>query len=149
MYDPQQEPIESFSGRFGFLSNFSPAEVALDGIVYPTVEHAYQAAKTMSRVQRELIHDAKTPGNAKRFGRDVTLREDWEFVKVDVMRDLLRQKFADTYRGNMLLSTGGALLVEGNHWNDRFWGVCKGVGQNWLGRLLMEIRKDLKESKNG
>jgi len=132
--------INSFSNEFAFLSNFYTSEVVLDGSSYPTVEHAYQAAKTFDSVQRNEIRSAKTPGIAKKLGRKVTLRDDWEQEKISVMRNLLEQKFSQPDLLLALQSTKGFDLVEGNWWGDVFWGVCRGVGQNWLGILLMEIR---------
>lgn len=125
---------------FEFLSNFHPAVVSLDGVEYPTVEHAYQAAKTLDETQRRHIRDATTPGNAKERGGRVSMRPGWDTIKVTVMRDLLLQKFSDPILRARLCDTAPRLLVEGNTWGDRFWGVCDGEGENWLGRLLMEIR---------
>lgn len=136
--------IESFSGEYRFLSNFYPAEVDLDGKTYPTLEHAYQAAKTLSLEQRELIRRAGTPGKAKKMGRQVTLREDWEKIKIGVMRELLRRKFQDRVLRAEIVATGDAKLVESNTWRDFFWGVYQGKGENWLGRLLMEIREEIR-----
>ena len=136
--------ITSFHGEFRFLSNFSPAVVLFDGDVYDTVEHAYQAAKTVDREQRARIRAALTPGIAKRLGRRVTMRPDWDTVKLGVMEDLLRQKFTRTAYTPALLRTGGRDLIEGNTWGDRFWGVCNGSGLNHLGELLMKIRDELK-----
>ena len=135
------DPIDRFAGEFGFLSNFYPAPVTLDGVEYPTVEHAFQAAKTLDESERAWIRRAQTASIAKKRGREVALRDDWESIKVDVMRDLLRRKFAIPELKIWLRATRGRDLVEGNTWNDRFWGQVDGVGQNWLGRLLMEIRE--------
>jgi ribA/ribD-fused uncharacterized protein len=125
---------------YEFLSNFHPAPVRLDRVEYPTVEHAYQAAKTLDETERQHVRSASTPDEAKKRGRRVTVRPDWEQIKVSVMRDLLRQKFSDAVLRDRLLGTAPLILFEGNTWGDRFWGVCDGEGQNWLGRLLMEIR---------
>lgn len=135
--------IESFSGEHRFLSNFFPCDMEVAGVRYPTLEHAFQAEKTTNPTEREIIRIARTPGQAKALGRRVTLREGWNELRVDVMRELLRIKFSDRVLRAELLATGDARLVEGNHWNDRFWGVCKGKGENWLGRLLMELREEL------
>lgn len=135
--------IEAFRGEYRFLSNFWHVYVTYDGEVYPTVEHAYQAAKTLSQEFRSAICYATT-GEAKRMGRQVPMRPDWDSIKIDVMRDLLRQKFAEPELREALLATGDAELVEGNTWNDYFWGVCNGEGQNNLGKLLMEIRDEIK-----
>lgn len=139
--------IDSFSGEWRPLSNFWYAPVVYDGVTYPTNEHAFQAAKTLYTAQRERIQYAESPGEAKRLGRQVTLRPDWEEIKIEVMTDLNRQKYRDNDFRNLLLSTGDASLIEGNHWGDTFWGVCNGVGKNYLGKILMSIRDELKEGK--
>lgn len=132
--------INQFTGPYRFLSNFYPARVVLDGDEYPTVEHAYQAAKT--DIEREVIRRAPTPGIARKLGRMVMVRSDWEVVKVEIMRGLLKQKFSDPKLRQMLLDTGDAELVEGNWWNDTFWGKYKGEGKNMLGVMLMLIRDE-------
>jgi ribA/ribD-fused uncharacterized protein len=136
--------IDRFDGEHAFLSNFWPSPIVLDGIIYPTVEHAFQAAKAVDWLERERIAALPTPGAAKRAGRLVTIRPDWERVKVGIMEDLVRRKFADPELTGMLLATGAEELVEGNTWNDRFWGVCRGVGCNELGKILMRVRADLR-----
>jgi hypothetical protein len=138
--------IESFNGDHRFLSNFWPARVVLDGVEYPTVEHAYQAAKTVDPAERRTIADLPTPGQAKRAGKQVTMRADWDEVKIDLMRDLVRQKFRHPELAGQLLATGEARLIEGNRWGDRFWGQSPvGNGENHLGRILMEVRRELRE----
>ena len=132
--------INSFQGDYRFLSNFWPVRVQLDGATYTTVEHAYQAAKTLDDRERNTVRRALTPGEAKRAGRRVTKRADWEQVKIEVMRVLLQQKFRSDYLHDKLQATRGHELVEGNTWGDTFWGVCRGVGENHLGKLLMQIR---------
>jgi ribA/ribD-fused uncharacterized protein len=138
--------ILEFRGEYAFLSNFYPSEVSLDGIVYPTVEHAYQAAKTLNPTEREMILKLETPGRAKRAGMKVFLREDWEDIKISVMTKLVRQKF--TNHGilrDKLLKTNGLVLLEGNNWGDEFWGVNLRDydGHNHLGNILMKVRKEL------
>lgn len=139
--------IESFSGDYRFLSNFynATAYVVLDGDEYPTVEHAYQASKTTNPDDRRFFRFG-TARDAKRMGRSVILRSDWEEVKLNIMLNLLRQKFTDTDLTKRLLDTKDAELVEGNYWNDTYWGVCNGVGDNHLGKLLMQVRDELRES---
>lgn len=136
--------IEAFQGDYRFLSNFYHAPVYLDHELYPTVEHAYQAAKTDNPVQRAAIRRAKTPGIAKALGRKATLVSNWNTVKLEVMRSLLFQKFAYEPMRSRLLATGNDELIEGNYWHDYYWGVCNGKGQNHLGKLLMQIRERLK-----
>lgn len=135
--------IDSFEGDYRWLSNFATAPVELDGVLYPTVEHAYQAAKTLDIHQRYRILDL-TAGQAKRYGRRVTLREDWDDIKLDIMQELLEHKFSITLYKNKLLATGCEEIVEGNTWGDTFWGVCNGEGRNELGKLIMRVREKLR-----
>lgn len=133
------EAIESFTGDYRFLSNFYPANVQFDGLIYMSVENAYQAAKTLVKSERKPFREM-SPAAAKKAGRKLTLREDWESVKLTIMADLLTQKFAHADLRELLLATGARKLVEGNWWGDRYWGVDGGVGENHLGRLLMKTR---------
>lgn len=143
--------ITSFSGENHFLSNFYPSIVELDNEYYQTVEAAYQAAKTDIAIERQLIREAETPHKAKKLGRKVTIRSNWEKVKEEIMEDLVRQKFSkNPIIIKMLLETGDKELIEGNSWGDVIWGceLINGewVGKNLLGKLLMKIRE---EKKNG
>jgi len=140
--------IDSFKDEYRFLSNFWPAEVRFEGLQYPSVEHAYQAAKTEDPKERVDVQSCTTPGKAKRQGRKVTMRSDWDDVKVDIMEHLLYEKFAHPELRDRLLQTGTQGLVEGNTWGDTFWGVSGGKGENHLGRILMKIRKDLGDEGN-
>lgn len=136
--------INSFRGEHYFLSNFSPSEICIQNIKYPTVEHAYQAMKAINNEDRKLISNANTPKEAKRLGNTVVCREDWERVRLVVMRGLVFMKFIiNTNLRKQLIDTGDEELIEGNWWKDTFWGVCNGVGENNLGKILMEIRKCL------
>ena len=136
--------INSFRGEHRFLSNFHPIEIEYEGEWYPSVEHAYQAAKTIEKSVR-MFFLAGSSGDAKKLGRSINLRPDWDQVKVPIMRELLKKKFTKgTVLADKLLSTGDEELIEGNWWGDCFWGVCKGKGENWLGKLLMEVRSELK-----
>jgi ribA/ribD-fused uncharacterized protein len=133
--------------EFGCFSNFAPSPVQLDGKVWPTSEHCFQAQKFEDREHREQIRKAKSPMIAARMGRDrkKPLRRDWESVKVGIMRDIVRAKFTqhDDIR-QILLSTGHAKIVEhteiDSHWGDG----GDGSGKNMLGRILMEVREELK-----
>lgn len=136
--------IDSFKGEWAFLSNFAPSPFWHEGLDYPTVEHAFQAMKTLDHGERREISGQPTPGKAKGRGRNVLLRPDWEIVKVGVMRTLVTAKFmSNPNLATKLLSTGDAQLIEGNNWHDRFWGVCDGEGENYLGRILMQVRTDI------
>ena len=136
--------IGPFTGELRWLSNFWPALVKLDGQLYPTVEHAYVAAKTKDPMIRSVIQTTAKPGEVKRLGRQFDLREDWHEIKLQVMEDLLWQKFQEPELKAKLLATGDIPIVEINTWNDTFWGQCKGKGQNNLGKLLMKIRETLR-----
>lgn len=138
--------IDSFEGEYRFLSNFFPIDPIPGGdtLYYPTVEHAYQAQKTTDLAVKRHIAGNKNPGYAKRAGQNVDLRPDWEEIKLDVMLRLLREKFKQPDLRKKLLATGDAHLVEGNHWKDTFWGVYKGIGENHLGRLLMQVREEIR-----
>lgn len=141
------EGIYGFTDQYSFLSNFEPCKVVYEGVMYPTVEHAYQAAKTLDPTERDLIRRCVFPGQAKRFGKKITVRDDWEKIKVDVMYRLLIQKFSREPFYDKLLATDDLYIEETNTWGDEFWGVCGGKGQNVLGNILMEIRQWLKEDK--
>ena len=142
--------ITEFDGKYAFLSNFFYAPFVYDGIIYPTNEHFFQAMKTLDQEKRKQIAEAKTPGAAKRMGRQVQLREDWEEVKYTAMRVGVERKF-DAHPGlaEKLIATGDAILIEGNSWHDNTWGSCfcskcaAIAGKNWLGEILMERRKEL------
>lgn len=155
----------SDAGGDSFLSNFFevPGGVAYADERYPTVEHAYQAAKTTDTEARKKIMDAPTPSRAKHLGRAVQLRVGWDRAKLDVMHVLLDRKFATPYMARLLIATAPTELIEGNYWHDNFWGDCRfssrtgaiagarrqGCGQrkecerpghNYLGELLMSVR---------
>ena len=137
--------IDSFSGKYRFLSNFYPSVVIWSSWEWPTVEHAYQAAKSpQDEAYRLACYNAETPGAVKRLGQKCKLRPDWEAKKVQIMRDLVEWKFQQHAElGNKLLATGSEELIEGNHWGDVFWGVCRGYGENHLGKILMAVRTEL------
>lgn len=142
--------IDAFIGLHHHLSNFSNAPVAYAGLEFPNVECAFQAAKCANPADQPQFRDL-TAGQAKRLGRRVRMRDDWERVKLAVMLEMLRQKFTpDRVAGQALLATGDADLVEGNDWGDQFWGCTRGpdgawVGENHLGKLLMRVRAELRE----
>lgn len=133
------DKITEFRAEFFFLSNFSNTPVTINGLTFSNAEAAFQSEKTQDAKIRASFC-AMAPREAKAAGRRLTLREDWEQVKNSVMKKVLIAKFRDPALRAMLLGTGDAELIEGNHWNDTYWGVCNGVGQNMLGKLLMEVR---------
>ena len=141
------EPITSFQEEYKFLSNFYPSTVhIMNGplsVACPTVEHAFQALKTENVSERTEIIKAVSPGAAKLLGRTCTMRSQWNEIKIQSMKSLLKQKFKIPTLKAQLVATGDRELVEGNHHGDVFWGVCKGKGENHLGLLLMEVRAEL------
>ena len=140
--------INRFIDEYEFLSNFYPSPIYDNaGKEYPTVEHYFQAMKTFNPQERELIRSAESPGKAKRIGRLVQLREDWEDRKLDIMEKALIQKFQILRLREKLLATGNEELIEGNFWHDTYWGVCKGEGENHLGKLLMNIREKIRDGE--
>lgn len=140
-----KDPIVDFRGPYRFLSNFHMAPVDWMGEQYPSTEHAYQAAKTLDPAKQKWIREMGNCYQAKKAGNTVDLRPDWENIKVWVMTTLVREKFLRHWDlREMLLATKDTLLVEGNTWGDTFWGVCEGKGRNELGKILMDVRDDLK-----
>lgn len=150
--------INSFTGRYRFLSNFYPVTIEHQGIKYPSVEHYYVAMKIKNDQQidgryityidcREMI--AKMPaeqaGKVKQFGKIIKVRKDWDDVKLDIMLWGVREKFKNEDLKQLLLDTDGEELVEGNWWGDKFWGVSNGEGENHLGKILMRVREELKQ----
>ncbi len=142
------EVIDRFDGEYRFLSNFYPSIIFdSEGTEWLSVEQAYQAAKTLDEKEKLEIWLAKTPGQAKRLGREVTMRKDWELIKLAVMYRLLMQKFRNPILRAKLMATGNATLIEGNNWGDTYWGQVDGKGFNWLGKLLMAVRMDLRDEE--
>lgn len=138
--------IEEFQGEYRFLSNFYLVDIDWHGKIWPSTEHIYQAMKTKDKALQEKMRLCPTPGKVKRLGKNVELRPLWDELKFAFMYTIVNEKFkqcADLRQ--MLLDTGEQELQEGNSWGDVYWGICKGKGQNCLGRILMEIRSDLAE----
>lgn len=133
--------INRFEGHYRFLSNFWEVPVEWNGVVWPTAEHAYQAAKFNDPEKTTKILADPSPKVAKSVGKSKGMRPDWDEVKVDTMRSIVRAKFEQHHMlMEQLKRTSPHELVEGNWWGDKFWGVSHGVGENWLGKILMEIR---------
>jgi ribA/ribD-fused uncharacterized protein len=146
------DPITDFRGKHDFLSNFYPSPVTLDDVEYPTVEHAFQAAKTPDFAQRRAIRQLDSPGKAKRAGRKIKRREDWFDVSLQIMESLIHQKFTRYPElGEELLATGDVVLIEGNNWDDKFYGcvwntkTSEWEGENHLGKILMKTRQQLRQ----
>jgi len=146
------DQVDSFKGKYEKLSNFYPVVIHFEGINFPSVEHAFVAAKSKDIFFRQKIAGlpADQAWKAKRMGRKIRLRSDWDMIKIAYMKRFLYQKFAyDEFR-NLLLSTGDVQIIEGNYWHDNYWGdcyctkKCKDIkGKNNLGKLLMKIRREI------
>lgn len=137
--------IISFDGDERYLSNFYqlPEPVFLDGMEFYTVEAAYQAAKTFNPEFRRAM-SRMTPGKSKTAGRALIIRHDWEEVKYTIMKDLVTQKFnTEPFRTNLMETHKHIIIIEGNHWGDIYWGMSGGIGENHLGKIIMEIRDKL------
>lgn len=142
------ETIAFFTGRHRFLSNFYPCEIIYQSYKYANVECAYQAQKFKMN-GRWMFMRIKNPALAKKLAQThiTKQRKDFHEQKLQIMEELLREKFNQSWFRNKLLATGDRQLVEGNTWGDTFWGVCDGVGENHLGKLLMKIRAELVSSQ--
>lgn len=157
--------IDEFKGRYRFLSNFYPTPIDTGRRVYASIEHYFQAMKSWpgviieikengqiaNKTVRQWVSEAPTPGEAKRRGRKINLRSDWEDIKIPIMKWGLQRKFTQETLAKNLLETHNKILIEGNWWHDNFWGECKcnkcknTLGENVLGKLLMEVRNELKQ----
>lgn len=132
--------IDSFNGPNRWLSNFYTAKVVYDDVEYSSVENAYQASKTLDKTIRNEIKFV-SPAEAKRIGRRIDLRPNWDTIKLHIMWVLVMQKFTrHPDLAAKLIATGNCLIVEGNEWGDTYWGVCNGHGYNHLGLILMGVR---------
>ena len=135
--------INRFRKEYFFLSNFFPCHITYNGLTYLNVEAAFQAQKTLNLQERVLFTNL-TPKEARAKGRELTLREDWEEVKLKIMENIIRKKFSNDELKEQLLATKNAFIEEGNDFGDRYWGTVLGKGENNLGKILMKIRKELK-----
>lgn len=137
--------IEMFRGEFSFLSNFYDVEIKYGSLRFKNVESAFQALKSKDYNVRKMFENL-SGSESKKLGRRIELRKDWSEIKDNVMEYLVRLKFKDERLRRMLLATGEQPLIEGNYWNDRYWGVDlkSGIGENKLGKILMKVRKDIR-----
>lgn len=137
--------INDFRGKHRWLSNFWNCFIHVEGLNYPSVENAYQAMKMKNDEDRLKFLYCKA-SEAKQLGRLLPIRKDWNEQRINVMYDLVAIKFKQDFTlKHLLLSTGDEILEEGNWWGDTFWGTVNGKGENHLGRILMQVRKELKE----
>jgi ribA/ribD-fused uncharacterized protein len=136
--------VKGFFGEYRWLSNFHLCEVHYEGLIYTSSEGAYQSAKTTDSWLRESF-TKEEPSKTKKMGQELRIRSGWDRMKVQVMYDVLTDKFTRNQDlKSKLLETGSKYLEETNYWGDTFWGVCEGKGKNVLGELLMKVRNELK-----
>lgn len=134
--------IKEFQKEYRWLSNFMPCVIIYEGVEYRSVEHAYMSAKSNDPEWKQYCQNTEEPGFVKKKSKGITLREDWDTIKCDVMWECLNQKYRQEPYKSKLIETGDMAIQEGNHWKDTFWGVDlkTGKGQNKLGIMIMNIR---------
>lgn len=144
--------IKEFKNKYRFLSNFYYCLIRCHGHNWRTAEHLFQAMKTTNIAIQGKIRKTQYPADAKKLGRLVVLRPGWQDIKLTMMKEILRMKFTQSSKlRKRLTATGNEKLVEGNTWHDNFWGDCMCLkcsnilGENYLGRLLMQVRKELQK----
>ena len=127
-----------------YLSNFWSVPIVYEGLTYANAESAFQASKCADINERVWFVDT-APQIAKAKGRKVKIRDDWDRARVFLMYDIVKTKFEQhPDLASKLVATGDEDIVEGNTWNDKFWGVCNGEGENRLGKILMIVREEIK-----
>ena len=137
--------IDRFADEYAFLSNFYEVPVTYNSLTFKSSEAAFQAQKC---TERSKEFTALSASQAKRLGRHVNLRADWEDIKLQEMEKIVTAKFKQNPDlMQKLIFTGDEELIEGNTWHDTYWGVCKGIGENHLGKILMEIREKYSHTK--
>jgi ribA/ribD-fused uncharacterized protein len=137
--------IEQFRGNYRWLSNFTLVKINYKGVEYASTEHAFMSAKSKDPKWKEFCRIEPKPEIVKTESRKIKLISDWETKKVEVMKEVLELKFNQSPFKEQLIATGNEEIQEGNNWKDLFWGVdlITGQGKNILGKLIMEIRKEL------
>lgn len=153
--------IYGFNDKYSFLSNFYKVNILFDGIIYPSVEHYYVAMKSNSKQIidnkeytdlefKNFISNIESPGLVKRIGKKIEVRKDWETIKPSIMYNGLKLKFSNKDLKKLLLDTKDFYIIEANNWHDNYWGSCycikcNNTGSNHLGKMLMNIRKELND----
>lgn len=142
--------IYGFFQQYRFLSNFEVCKITLEGLTYNSSEAAYMAYKTLDLDTRATFANITEPSVARRMGRTVKLRGDWNDVRIAVMTQAIHAKFTQNPKLSALLKeTGLKELHESNDWKDTFWGVTKDpatglwVGSDNLGKIIMQVRSSI------
>ena len=147
IFNPESPPILGFKGDYSFLSNFHVSMLTYKGICFTSSEQAYVYSKKLPTPEwlAEVLSEDR-PGHIKFLGSKVKLRDNWDNFKYNIMKDIVRCKFTQSpLLTKLLLDTGDSYLEETNWWRDTYWGVCNGVGENHLGNILMQLRKEIRE----
>lgn len=136
-------PIKkSFTGKLAFLSNFYRCTVEINGFRFKNAEAAYQSFKNLDH---QIEFESLEANKAKQYAKKIPLRNDWDYIKLDVMYKVVKAKFIQNwYLGEWLIQTNDSDLVEENSWGDTFWGTCNGIGENHLGNILKKIKYEIK-----
>lgn len=132
-----------FRNEYAFLSNMYMCNVEYNGVIYPSVENAFQAAKCVSGEDKKIFRTC-TPVQAKHLGRKVQLRPDWNKERVHIMLRIVYNKFSQNVELKQKLLNITEPIIEENTWNDTFWGVCNGSGKNMLGKILTFVKNKLR-----
>jgi ribA/ribD-fused uncharacterized protein len=142
--------IKEFQNEYRWLSNFWPVEINYNGKIYKSVEHAYMAQKNLSEAWQDFCVNESDPKKVKKLSMEIYIRDGWESVKVDIMKELIRIKFQVRILMEKLLATSDEFIQEGNDWGDIFWGVDleTGEGKNILGKIIMDVRSNLKKQND-
>jgi len=142
--------IEQFQEEYRWLSNFCQVDIPYGELTFPSVEHFYVAMKTEDQSIREEVSKLSGAAKAKTFGKTIELREDWDEIKLGVMKHALLIKYQTEPYKTQLLETGSEYIQEGNNWGDSYWGVDlkTGKGENKLGVLIMDIRSDIRKGED-
>lgn len=147
----QANDILEFKNDYAWLSNMRPCIIELDGLTYPTSEHAYVALKSDDMAWRRYCTLDLPPKQIKREGRNIKIVSNWDEVKHHEMAKVLCKKYlTEPYKSLLLNLRTDILIVEGNRWNDMHWGFCLKTykGLNWLGSIIMLIKSHLHVNSN-
>lgn len=139
--------VMTFSKKYAFLSASHSADFEWDGRIYHCIEAAFQSAKSLDPYDRRRISELKGVA-AKREGKELKLRRDWDLIKDDVMEEIVLEKFIQHPKlRKKLIDTGDLELVNGNRLQETYWGVdeATGAGENKLGKILMKVRELLRD----
>lgn len=131
-----------FRNEYDFLSNFYNCKITYEGITYKNAEAAFQAQKENRKTDR-IVYSFVDGRTAKKWGRKAKLREDWNKVKDNIMYEIVKNKFLQNEELKIKLKNIKEEIVEENYWNDKYWGVCNGIGENKLGKILEKVKKEI------